>query len=279
MKYGIMIFATDYGMHPADIGREVETRGFDSLWFPEHSHIPASRKSPAPGGGELPEQYWHTHDLFIALSAAATATNRINIATGICLIVQRDPIITAKEVATLDVLSGGRVIFGIGGGWNAEEMANHGTDFSHRWKIMRERVLAMKEIWAKDEAEYHGEFVNFDKLWSYPKPHQKPHPPIMMGGDGPKTFERVIEYCDGWVPVVIDPPSHEKKIKELREKAEHAGRGSEISVTSIIPAALATEESVETLKDSGTDRIVIGVAPGKEDTVLPALDKFVKLTA
>ena len=225
MKFGISMFPTDYAIHPAELAREVEGRGFESLWMPEHTHIPASRRTPAPGGGDLPEYYWHTYDLFVALTAAATATTRLLIASGICLIIERDPIITAKEIASLDSLSGGRFIFGIGGGWNAEEMANHGTDFKKRWHILRERVLAMKEIWTKDEAEFHGEFVNFDKIWSYPKPFQKPHPPILMGGSGPTTFDRVIEFCDGWLPAGIDPKTMPDRMKELRRKAEEAGRG------------------------------------------------------
>jgi probable F420-dependent oxidoreductase len=235
MKFGISMFPTDYAIHPADLAREVEARGFESLWMPEHTHIPASRRTPAPGGGELPEYYWHTYDLFVALTAAATATTRLRIASGICLIIERDPIITAKEVASLDRLSGGRFILGIGGGWNAEEMANHGTDFKKRWTILRERILAMKEIWTKDEAEFHGEFVNFDKLWSYPKPTRKPYPPILMGGSGPRTFDRVVEFCDGWLPIGVDPKTMPGKLDELRRKAGDAGRDpAEISVTYII---------------------------------------------
>src|SRR5438552_4223911 len=161
------MFATDYAIRPDDLARELEQRGFESLWLPEHTHIPASRRSPYPAGGDLPKEYWHTHDLFVALTAAAIATKKIRIATGICLIIERDPITTAKEIASLDVLSGGRFVFGIGGGWNVEEMENHGTNHRQRWRVLRERVLAMKEIWTKDDAELHGEFGNFVKIWSY----------------------------------------------------------------------------------------------------------------
>jgi probable F420-dependent oxidoreductase len=277
MKFGISMFPTDYAIHPADLAREVEDRGFESLWMPEHTHIPAGRRTPAPGGGELPEYYWHTYDLFVALTAAATATTRLRIASGICLIIERDPIITAKEVASLDSLSGGRFIFGIGGGWNAEEMANHGTDFRKRWKILRERILAMKEIWTKDEAEFHGEFVNFDKLWSYPKPARKPHPPVLMGGYGPRTFDRIVEFCDGWLPIGIDPESLPDKIKELRGKAEDAGRDpAEISVTYIIYGAPGLE-AVESLGKAGVERVVFGVPPGAKESVLPVLDQYAKL--
>ena len=277
MNYGIMMFATDYAIHPSKLAKEAESRGFESLWFPEHTHIPASRISSPPGGGELPEQYWHTHDLFVSLAAAATATTKLKIATGICLIIERDPITTAKEVATLDALSNGRFIFGIGGGWNAEEMANHGTEFKKRWKLMRERIIAMKEIWADDEPEFHGEFVDFDKLWSWPKPVQKPHPPILLGGDGPRTFDRIIDYCDGWLPIVLPNMDIDNKIKYLKDQAEEAGRDPEnISVSAIIPAGLVNDDMVNKVKDSDVERVVLGVAPDKESVVIQALDKLSK---
>jgi len=277
MNYGIMMFATDYAVHPAKLAKEAEDRGFESLWFPEHTHIPASRESTPPGGGELPEQYWHTHDLFVALAAAATATKNLKIATGICLIIERDAITTAKEVATLDALSNGRFIFGIGGGWNAEEMANHGTDFKKRWKIMRERILAMKEIWTEDEPEFHGEFVNFDKLWSWPKPVQKPHPPILLGGDGARTFDRIVDYCDGWLPIVLPNMDLDKKIKDLKDQAEESGRDPEkVSISAIIPAGLVNDDMVDKVKDSDVERVVLGVAPDNESVVIQSLDKLLK---
>ncbi len=184
MDYGAVMFPTEYSIAPDELARALEERGFESVWFPEHTHIPASRKSPWPGGGELPRDYWSAYDPFIALMAAAAATKRLKLGTGICLVIERDPIVTAKEVATLDRLSGGRVLFGIGGGWNAEEMAHHGTAWKSRWRVLRERVLAMKKIWTEREASYQGEFVRFEKIWADPKPLQKPHPPIIIGGDG-----------------------------------------------------------------------------------------------
>jgi probable F420-dependent oxidoreductase len=276
MKFGISMFSTDYAIRPDELAREAEGRGFESLWLPEHTHIPTSRRSPWPGGGDLPEEYWHTYDLFVALTAAAMATTRIRVATGICLLIERDPITTAKEVASLDMLSGGRFIFGIGGGWNAEEMENHGTSFKKRWRLLRERVLAMKEIWTRDEAEYHGEFVNFDKIWSYPKPVQKPHPPILMGGDGPTTFDRVIEYCDGWMPIGVRMTGLMEKIAELRRRAEQAGRDpGKISIS--ISGAKPDRSVIDEYEAAGIERMIFMVPAAGRDVVLPLLDKYAGL--
>ena len=200
MHYGVSMFPTRYSIGPAELARAVEERGFESLFFPEHTHIPTSRLSPWPGGADLPNEYRETFDPFLALTAAAAVTERLLLGTGICLVVERDPIITAKEVATLDLLSGGRFLFGVGGGWNREEMANHGTDPTRRFAIMRERILAMKEIWANDEAEFHGTHVDFDPVWQWPKPVQLPHPPVLVAGNGAGTIDRVLEYGDGWIP-------------------------------------------------------------------------------
>ena len=276
MHLGIAIFPTEYAISPDELASEVEQRGFESIWFPEHTHIPASRRTPWPGGGDLPREYWHTYDPFIALTAAASATTRLRLGTGICLVIERDPIVTAKEVATLDKLSNGRVIFGIGGGWNAEEMENHGTDYKRRWRVLRERALAMKEIWTKDEAEFHGEFVNFDPIWSFPKPVQKPHPPILMGGDGPTTFERVIEFCDGWMPIGLRLVSVEEKIAALRRRAEEADRDpSSISIT--IFAANADRIALDGLERAGVERAIFYVPPAGRDKVLPVLDRYVQV--
>src|SRR5262249_5424425 len=276
MLFGVGMFCTDYAIRPDELAREAEDRGFESLWVPEHAHIPASRRSPWPGGGELPKEYWHTYDPFVALTAAAAVTSTIKIATGICLIIERDPITTAKEVASLDFLSGGRFIFGIGGGWNAEEMENHGTDFKKRWRLMRERILAMKEIWTKEEAEYHGEVVNFDPIWAYPKPRQEPHPPILMGGYGPTTFDRVIEYCDGWMPIGFRLEGLKEKIAELKKKAENAGRNPEsISVTVFGPKP--DKKELAELSDLGIERVILMLPAAARDTVLPLLDQYAAL--
>jgi len=276
MDFGVVMFPTDYAIRPDQLARALEERGFESVWFPEHTHIPASRRSPWPGGANLPKEYWSAYDPFVALTAAAMATSRLRLGTGICLVVERDPIITAKEVATLDRLSGGRFLFGIGGGWNAEEMENHGTEFKKRWRVLRERVLAMKEIWTKEEAEFHGEFVRFDKIWSHPKPAQKPHPPIIMGGDGPTTFDRVIEFADGWMPIARPKQNPAEKIPALRQRAEKAGRDPK-SIAVTIFFAKPDRATVDALRAAGVDRAIFGVPSESRDTVLPLLDSYAPL--
>ena len=226
MDFGAAIFFTDYSMGPAELGRALEERGFESLWAPEHSHIPLSRQSPFPQGGDLPKKYYDVMDPFVTLSAAAAATTRLKVGTGICLVVQRDPIQTAKEVATLDQVSGGRFLFGIGAGWNAEEMADHGTDFKSRFEVMRERVEAMRAIWTKSKPEYSGEFVQFPPMMTWPKPVQKPHPPVIVGGAYPYGARRAIAYGDGWVPHARRPAYGDVLglLPEFRKMATAAGR-------------------------------------------------------
>jgi probable F420-dependent oxidoreductase len=278
MLYGVAMFATDYAIRPDDVARALEERGFESLWVPEHTHIPANRRSPWPGGPNLPKEYWHTYDPFVALTLAASVTTRLKVGTGICLLVERDPITTAKEVASLDRLSGGRFLFGIGGGWNAEEMEHHGTDFKRRWRVLRERVLAMKELWTKEEAEFHGEFVRFDKVWAHPKPLQTPHPPILMGGDGPTTFDRVVDYCDGWMPIGARAPLDlAAKVASLRERAAKAGRDPKgISVT--VFGAKPERAALDKLAQAGIGRAIF-IAPSEgRDKVLPLLDGWAGLT-
>ena len=284
MDFGAMMFCTDFSIRPDDLAKLLEDRGFESMWVPEHSHIPADRRSPWPGGAELPQEYWHTYDPFVALTAAAAATTTLKVGTGICLVIERDPIMMAKEVASVDRLSNGRFIFGIGGGWNREEMANHGTRSRSRWRLLRERILAMKEIWTREEAEFHGEFVNFDKMWAYPKPVQRPHPPILMGGDGPTTFDRVVEYCDGWMPISGRPqsggPSLQEKIAMLRRQAEEAGRDpASINITTFRgPDGSQPEpDAIRRLEEAGVDRIIFGLPSAERDTVLPIIDQCAKL--
>ncbi len=275
MKFGVSMFMTDYALYPDILAKEAEARGFESLWFPEHTHIPASRKSAYPGGGELPQQYYHSLDPFVALTEAATVTEKIKLGTGIALVIERDPITLAKEVASIDYVSNGRFLFGIGGGWNREEMENHGTDPSRRWKLLRERIEAMVEIWTKDEAEYHGEFVDFDPIWSWPKPVQKPYPPIMLGNAGPGAISRAVRFADEWMPIGARLDLAER-ISELNDEAEAAGRGP-IPVTNWGTAP--NREAIDELADIGVGRAIFGLPSAKEDEVIPLLDRFAEVIA
>ncbi len=219
MDFGIGYFPTHDAVRPGSLARLVEEHGFESLLFAEHTHIPASRESPYPGGGELPRKYAHCYDLFVALAAAAEATTTLRFGTGICLVTERDPIVTAKEVASLDHMSGGRFEFGVGAGWNREEMRNHGTDPRTRMRLFAERVDAMKAIWTEVEASYSGEFVSFERIWSWPKPAQRPHPPVLVGGNGPTVLDRVLAFGDAWIPNYAREGIFER-VDELRFRAE-----------------------------------------------------------
>jgi probable F420-dependent oxidoreductase len=276
MHIGICIFATDYAIRIDELAREAEARGFESLFVPEHTHIPVSRRTPFPSGEPLPKEYSHTLDPFVSLMAAAAATKRIRIGTGICLIIERDTITTAKEVASLDLLSGGRFEFGIGAGWNAEEMEDHGTDYKTRFKRLREQVLAMKEIWTKDEAEFHGEHVKFDKMWSWPKPAQKPHPPVLLGGESGHTLQRVVDFCDGWFPRGRAADVILPALKDLRERAAKAGRDMKTISTSVF-GAKPDELTVESYAAAGITRAILRLPPEGRETVLPLLDQWSKL--
>ena len=272
MEYGVIIFPADYAMRPDEVAREAEQRGFGSLFFPEHTHIPASRESPYPAGGELPDYYAHTLDPFVAATAAAAATTRLRIGTGVCLVVERDPIVTAKEVASVDFLSGGRFEFGVGAGWNREEMENHGTDPRTRMALLAERVHAMKKIWAEDEASYHGRLVEFDRIWSWPKPVQRPHPPVLVGGSGPTVLDRVIEFGDGWMPNrVRDSAELGRRIVELRDRAAAAGRGH-IPVS--VFGASGRHEALANYAEIGVDRALFYLPAAGAQEVLPELDRF-----
>ena len=278
MKYGIAMFPTDYAIPIDELARELEARGFESVWLPEHTHIPASRKSPWPGGPNLPREYWHTLDPFVALAAAAVVTKTLKLGTGICLVIERDPILLAKEVASLDLLSQGRVLFGIGGGWNAEEMEHHGTPFGERWKILRERIGALKAIWTQDEAEFHGKYVNFEKLWSYPKPVQKPYPPILMGGAGPHARQRAVDFDGHWIPIggrAYSEPIAES-MADFRARAEKAGRDPATLTVTIFGVA-PDEARVATLRDASVTRAVFFVPSATRDVVLPLLDQYASL--
>lgn len=273
MKFGVLMFATDYAIRPDELARACEDRDFESVWFPEHTHIPASRRSPWPLGGELPKEYWHTHDLFVSLMAAAAATTTIKVGSGICLVIEHDPIVLAKEVASVDQLSHGRLLFGIGGGWNAEEMENHGTSFQRRWKVLRERIEALKAIWAADAAEYHGEFVNFDPIWCYPKPWQKPHPPVLLGTLSTQGLQRVVRYCDGWIPAGIQLQDLAAAMRTLSTLAAQAGRKPQDVPVSFFGAA-AEEATLRRCQELGVERVVFAVPSEEREKVLPLLDQY-----
>ncbi|RMD85149.1 MAG: LLM class F420-dependent oxidoreductase [Candidatus Dadabacteria bacterium] len=275
MEYGICTFPTEYGIQPGDLARAVEERGFDSLWFAEHTHIPCSRKTPWPGGGELPKEYYYSYDLFVALTAAATATTRLRIGSGVCLVVEHDPISLAKAVATLDRISAGRFLFGVGGGWNVEEMANHGTDFRKRWKLLRERIEAMKAIWANEKAEYHGELVDFEPIYSWPKPVQQPHPPIYVGGAAPWALRRAVRYGNGWIPIGVRDEVL-PYIPELKRLAAEAGRDpQELAV--LVYLAPPDRETLERYREAGVQAAIFGVPAAPPEQVLPMLDDYRRL--
>jgi probable F420-dependent oxidoreductase len=266
MRIGIGYFPTHDAMDPGSLARLVEERGHESLFFAEHTHIPASRATPYPAGGDLPRQYWHTYDLFVALTAAAMATSRLRVGSGICLVVERDPITTAKEVASVDALSGGRVELGVGAGWNREEMANHGTDPRTRMALMAERVEAMRAIWTQAEASYHGRFVDFDRIWSWPKPAQRPHPPILVGGYGPTVFDRVLAFGDAWFPT-YGPRDLPQRIAELRQRA---GRPVDVQVIGVPAEAKVIAE----LEELGVSRVLHWVPSAGRGPIERALDRF-----
>lgn len=269
-KFGISIFPTDYSIQPARLAREVEDRGFDSLFFPEHTHIPASRKTPFPGGGDLSRDYWHGHDPFVALASCAAVTERIRLGTGVCLVVERDPITTAKVIASLDTISNGRVILGVGAGWNREEMENHGTDYGNRWKILKEKIEAMRAIWTHEEAEYHGEFVDFDPIWCWPKPVQENGPPVWIGANSKYVFDRIAEYADGWMPI---GGLGSGNMDRLKSALDAKGRRIE-DITLTLFGMWPDAEQLRGRSAQGFDEFVFNVPAAGADEVLPILDKY-----
>ncbi|MCW2870735.1 LLM class F420-dependent oxidoreductase [Actinacidiphila oryziradicis] len=271
MKFGISTFITDQGIGPAALGRAVEDRNFDSVFIAEHTHIPVERRSPYPGGGELPDIYYRTLDPFVALSAAAAVTERLLLGTGVALVAQRDPIITAKEVASLDHVSGGRAVLGVGVGWNREEMQNHGTDPTTRGQLVNERLLALRELWTKDKAEFHGEFVDFGPVYSWPKPVQRPHPPIYVGG-GRGAFPRVAEFGDAWLANSVPPEELGPQIEELRAMA-----GREVPVT--VYGAADDPAAIEGYTRLGVERVLLYLPTKPEKETLDQLDRLAELAA
>ena len=277
MQFGAAMFFTDYSMTPAALGRALEERGFESVWAPEHSHIPLSRKSPFPGGGDLPKRYYDTMDPFVTLTAAAAATTKLKVGTGVCLVNQRDTIQTAKLVASIDQVSAGRFLFGIGVGWNQEEMENHGTVFETRAKLTRERIEAMKQIWTKSKPEYHGEFVNFDPMMAWPKPVQKPHPPVIVGGAFPQGARRALRYGDGWFPLGGRMSEDiAQVIQRFNQMAAEMGRNPAKVPLSLFGTA-EDADRLRRLRDLGIARVVVTLDSEKEDTILPILDRWAAL--
>ncbi len=272
MPLGVMMFPTDRTIEPVELARAVEERGFDSLWFPEHTHIPMSRKTPYPAGEPLPEEYFRTHDPFVALAMAAAVTTTLKVGTGICLVAQHDPIVLAKEVASLDRLSGGRFLFGIGYGWNVDEMEDHGVDPKTRRALVREKVLAMRELWSKEEASFEGEHVRIPPTWLWPKPTQQPGPPVLIGGAaGPTLFRHVVDYADGWMP--IGGRGLTEKLPELRKLAEESGRDPDTVRVSVF-GARPDPGILGHYAELGVDRTILFLPPASRDKVLPVLDKL-----
>jgi probable F420-dependent oxidoreductase len=276
MQLGVFIFSTDYSIDISELAVALEDRGFSSLFVPEHTHIPTSRKTPFRRDRELPKEYKHTYDPFVALSFAAAATKTLQVGTGICLVPQRDPIVTAKCVASLDRLSDGRFVFGIGGGWNVDEMENHGALYKTRFKLLREHVLAMKALWTEEEAAFHGEMVDFDPVWSYPKPVQVPHPPVILGGETDYTLNRVIEFCDGWFPRASHGFDPAASMTRLRNAADAVGRDmSTLSVT--VFRAPADKAVLDSYAEAGITRGLLELPSAGRDEVLRLLDDYAPL--
>ncbi|WP_025769682.1 LLM class F420-dependent oxidoreductase [Thioalkalivibrio sp. HK1] len=276
MQIGIVQFSTDYTIRIDELAREAEDRGFESLFVPEHTHIPTCRRSPWPGGAELPREYKHTVDPLVGLAWAAAATSRLRIGTGIALLTERDPIVLAKECATLDMLSGGRFELGIGAGWNAEEMENHGTSFDDRFKVMCDRAKAIKTIWQHDEPQYHGPFVDFDPIWSYPKPVQKPNPPVLLGGESHHTLKRVVEFCDGWMPRMRAMEDIGQRMERLRIMALEAQRDP-ASISTTVFAVPGDKSVLDECRRAGAFRALIMIPPVGRDQSLSLLDRHARL--
>jgi probable F420-dependent oxidoreductase len=281
--FGVLIFPTAYSLSPADLARAAEARGFESVFFPEHTHIPACRTSPWPGGGELPREYWSAYDPYVGLAMAAAVTNTIKVGTGITLVTERDPIVLAKQVASLDHLSGGRVLLGIGAGWNVEEMRDHGVAFDERWAVLRERVLAMRAIWTDETAEFHGEHVDFDAMWAEPKPLQPGGPKLLLGASSRWTWARIAEYADGWFPIHQNPArasaqgavDYADGVRATREAWSAAGRKGEpdFSIFGMGPDRGRAEEMIR----MGFNRVIFGLPSADADTVLPLLDRYAEI--
>ena len=274
MQFGVHVFPTEYSIQPDELARAAEERGLDSVWFSEHTHIPL-RFLETPGRGpSLPEYYWQTYDLFIAMTVAATATKKIKIASGVSLVIERDPIHLAKETATLDLISKGRLIFGVGAGWLESEMEDHGVVYRTRFQLLKEQLRAIREIWTTDESEFHGRFVNFDRMKEFPKPYQRPSPPIIMGGEGEKALECAVEVCDGWAPWILEWPKAKEAIAVLKQKATANGRDPDSLEISLFEKSIPDERMMQEMERAGVKRVILTVYGQSREEALTKLDRL-----
>jgi probable F420-dependent oxidoreductase len=274
MKIGISNFPTDYSMRPVALARALEERGFESLWVVEHTHIPASRRTPYPLGPVLPSIYWEAFEPFTFLAQAAAVTERLKIGTGICLVPEHHPIALAKRVASLDALSEGRFLFGVGAGWNEEELENHGVAFNDRWQVLREHVLAMKACWTEQDAEFHGRFVDFDPIWVEPKPVSRPHPPIYIGATSTWAMQRIVDYADGWLPVAV--PEFDERLTLLKRLCAEADRDfAEIDVSLL--TMISSPDDLAELTAKGVNRVILSLPTTPESEALKVLDQYAEI--
>jgi len=277
MQFGVHIFPTEHSFQPDELARAVEERGLESLWFSEHTHIPV-RFLEAPGRGpSLPEYYWQTYDIFVAMTLAAAATKDIKIATGVSLVIEHDPILLAKETATVDLLSKGRLIFGVGAGWLESEMADHGVVYRTRFQLLKEQIRAIKEIWTTDESEFHGKLVNFDKMRAFPKPYQRPHPPIIMGGAGERAIEGAAEVCDGWAPWLMEWTKAKEAISELKRQTAANGRDPGLLEISLFEKSMPDKKTIADMEAVGVKRIILTIFGQSREEALPTLDLLAKI--
>ncbi len=277
MLFGVHVFPTEHSIQPDDLARAAEERGLESVWFSEHTHIPAHFLRTTERGQALPDYYWQTYDLFVAMTLAAASSENIKLGTGVSLVIEWDPIILANAVATLDRISKGRFIFGIGAGWLEAEMANHGVVYRTRFQLLNEKIRAMKEIWQTEESEFHGNFVNFDKMRSFPKPYQRPHPPIIMGGAGQKSLECVLAVCDGWAPWMLEWSRTKEIIAELRQRAVTVGRDPDSLEMSVFEESIPDRKMLDEMEEAGVKRFIITIFGQGRDESLPILDKLAEV--
>jgi probable F420-dependent oxidoreductase len=277
MQFGVHIFPTEHSIQPDELARAAEERGLDSVWFSEHTHIPV-RFLEAPGRGPtLPAYYWQTYDIFIAMTMATLATTTIKIASGVSLVIEHDPINLAKQTATLDRISNGRFIFGVGAGWLESEMADHGVVYRTRFQLLKEQIEAIKEIWITEESEFHGKFVNFDRMRAFPKPLQRPHPPVVMGGSGEKAIEGAAELCDGWAPWLPEWPEAKEVINDLRQRAEANGRDPNSLEISVFEKSVPDERRIAEMEAAGIRRIILTLSGQSREEALPGLDRVAEV--